>query len=247
MNIRVKVNYIKEKIKRTIFYKIYSQIKRSLSSQTQEDISKKEIKYLIKKDNPTILEIGCNDGKDSLEFLNQFKDIKLFCFEPDPRSIKKFNMKINDSRCCLNEIALSNKKGKIDFFLSESEIKEGEGADSSSLKKPKEHLEKFPWIKFKDKISVATDTLDNWTKKNKIDLIDFIWADVQGAEKELIEGGIKTLNKKTKYLYTEFYEKELYEGQIGLKKILEMLPNYKIIKIYGNNVLLINTMFGVNL
>jgi len=57
----------------------------------------------------------------------------------------------------------------------------------------------------------------------------------------LIEGGIKTLNKKTKYLYTEFFNEELYEEQISLKQILKLLPNFRIVKIYGNNVLLKNT------
>ena len=39
--------------------------------------------------------------------------------------------------------------------------------------------------------------LDSWVKANKINKIDFIWADVQGAERELILGGLKTLNEKT--------------------------------------------------
>ncbi len=238
--IKKEINFFKNRIKRLFLYKIYSKIRRKLSKNPQEEISKKEIKFLLKKENPIVLEIGSHNGSDSKEFLDEFNKIRLYCFEPDPRSIKKFKKRINDKKCSLNEIALSNRKGYLEFYLSENVRDSEKGSDSSSLKKPKEHLEKFPWIKFEKKIKVPTDTLDNWVKKNKIKRIDFIWADVQGAEKELILGGKETLNKKTKYIYTEFYEKELYEGQIGLKEILKMLPSFRVVKIYGNNVLLKN-------
>jgi len=94
--------------------------------------------------------------------------------------------------------------------------------------------------KVSEKKQVKTMPLDGWVKKEKINKIDFIWADVQGAEKELIEGALKTLNEKTRYFYTEFYNEELYEGQINLKSILKKLPNFRIINIYGDNVLLEN-------
>ena len=40
--------------------------------------------------NPTILEIGYNDGCDTIEFLNCFKEFTMYCFEPDFRAISKF-------------------------------------------------------------------------------------------------------------------------------------------------------------
>ena len=76
--------------------------------------------------------------------------------------------------------------------------------------------------------------------KFEIEKIDFIWADVQGAEEDLIKGGLKSLNNITKYFYTEFSNEELYKGQPNLSKILKLLPNFKIVKRYGNNVLLKN-------
>jgi FkbM family methyltransferase len=231
---------LKEKLKKTKLYQPYCRIRKFLFKEKISEITKKEIKNMLNTDSPVILEIGCNDGKDSEEFLKEFKKIKLYCFEPDPRAINKFKNRIRDKRCKLYPFAISNKEGQIEFFLSEGKIPLKEGEDSSSIKKPRKHLKRFPWIRFDKKIFVKTISLDKWVKKNKIKKIDFIWADVQGAEKELILGGLNTLNEKTKYFYSEFYNSELYEGQIPLKKILEMLPNFKIIKIYGNNVLLKN-------
>ena len=78
-------------------------------------------------------------------------------------------------------------------------------------------------------MEIKTKKLDTWVKENEIPLIDFIWADVQGAERELIEGGKETLNKKTRYFYTEFSNEELYEDQPTLDEICRLLPNFKII------------------
>ena len=41
-----------------------------------------ELPGLLRKDNPIILDIGCNDGSQSLQFLKLFKDSKVYAFEP---------------------------------------------------------------------------------------------------------------------------------------------------------------------
>ena len=72
-------------------------------------ITMAEIRQLVGKDDPTVLEIGCNDGEDTQRFLDHFPGIKLYCFEPDPRAIAKFQRRINDSRCRLMPVALSGQ------------------------------------------------------------------------------------------------------------------------------------------
>ena len=204
------------------------------------EISKGEIKDILKKENPLILEVGCNDGTDTLDFLETFKDCKIYCFEPDPRAIKQF--KVQDKRCKLFKIAISNEDGETTFNLSGGKDPYGKMDDwdqSSSIKKPKKHLKDYPWCNFDKKIKVKTKKLDTWAKENNINEVDFMWVDVQGAERELIEGGINTLNN-TKYLYTEFYDEEMYEGQLNLQQILGLLPTFEIVKRFGNNVLLKN-------
>ena len=209
------------------------------------EISKEDIKKLIIKEDPLILEIGCNNGTDTLEFLNTFSKANIHCFEPDPRAIEKFKEKINEERCKLWELAISNIDGETSFHLSGGKDPYGKMDDwdqSSSIKNPKKHLEKFPWCKFDKEIKVKTRRLDTWAENNMIGNIDFIWADVQGAERELIEGGLKVLNN-TNYLYIEFYDEEMYEGQLNLKDMLCLLPQFEIVKKFGNNVLLKNKVY----
>jgi hypothetical protein len=56
----------------------------------------------------------------------------------------------------------------------------------------------------------------------------------------MIRGGQRTLSR-TRYLYTEYSDDELYEGQIGLRKILEMLPDFRVVELWQDDVLLQNT------
>src|SRR5438876_436268 len=58
-----------------------------------------EIATLLAKSNPTILEIGCNDGGDTLAFLRLMPQAKLYCFEPDPRAIRRFKTNLGPRLC----------------------------------------------------------------------------------------------------------------------------------------------------
>jgi hypothetical protein len=70
-----------------------------------------------------------------------------------------------------------------------------------------------------------------------------MWVDVQGAEDLVFSGGIETL-KNTCYVYTEYCNRELYEGQINLNQILELFGNdWKVLYVIGDDVLLENINF----
>jgi hypothetical protein len=86
---------------------------------------------------------------------------------------------------------------------------------------------------------VPTLRLDDWCGENNIDRIDFIWMDVQGAEGDVIAGASRIL-KKTRFLYTEYSNNELYEGQLSLKQLLARLPLFDVLATYPGDVLLKN-------
>ena len=210
---------------------------------TDSAITKELICQLVSKPNPTIIEIGCHDGTNTHWFLDIFDSPRIFCFEPDPRAVLRFKQNIgNRPEISLFEYAISNKNGETTFYMSsgqESEIMPGEWDCSGSIRKPKNHLIVHPWCKFEKKIIIETKTLDTWRKEQSIDKIDFIWMDVQGAEIDVIRGGRNAL-RKTRYLYTEYSNKELYEGQISLKYLLKELVEFDVIVRYPDDILLKN-------
>jgi hypothetical protein len=62
---------------------------------------------------------------------------------------------------------------------------------------------------------------------------------VQGAEADLIAGAAESL-KFTRYFYTEYNENEMYQGQVGLRKLMELLPDFELVVRFPDDVLLRN-------
>jgi FkbM family methyltransferase len=203
-------------------------------------MNKLEIKNLINKENPIIFEIGCADGGDTLEFINTFNDLEIYCFEPEPKNIKLVKERINYPKHHLFEGVISDVNGELTFNRSRTDNPD-DLSYSGSIRKPKEHLNEWSFIKFDEEIIVKSITLDKFCEDKNIQLIDFIWADVQGAEENLILGGLNTLNTKVRYLYTEYSNKEYYEGQLKLENLLNLMgDNWELIKDFGSDVLLKN-------
>lgn len=211
-------------------------------------LSTERLKELVNKNEPNILEIGCNDGEHTLWFLNAFEAPRIFCFEPEPRAISRFERNVGRrSGVTLVPLAVSDTNGFVDFYQSSGQPP-WEGFDhlektgwdySGSIKKPKHHLDVLPWIKYETKIRVPTKTIDSWVEEESLKIIDFVWMDVQGAELSVIKGMANTLSK-VRYIYTEYSDQEMYEGQPALKQILDSLPNLEIVARYPEDVLLKN-------
>lgn len=200
-----------------------------------------DIKSLINKDDPIILEIGANCGQTTIEFLNIFPRAKIYCFEPDPRAISKFEQNIKSANVELIKSAVGANSGFVMFHQSSGmEWVDPEGWDhSGSIRKPKTHLEVWPWVKFEKQIPVPMIKLDDWVAENKIDKVDFIWADVQGAESDLILGALQTL-QITDFFYTEFSDAEWYEGQINFETLQSLLNGFHLLHKFKNDALFIN-------
>jgi FkbM family methyltransferase len=203
-------------------------------------MEKHQIRQLINTSNPVIFEIGAADGTDTLEFINTFNDLdfKIYCFEPDLRNIESFKQKVNDPRVTLFEMAVGDKNGKATFNQSNDIYNL-----SSSLKKPMMENMKATWplMDFDKTYDVDVVTLDKFLEDNNIDKVDFIWADVQGAEDLMILGGKESLINKVRYMYTEYSNVEYYENELNLNEIIELIgENWEVVQVFTADVLLRN-------
>jgi len=198
-----------------------------------------------------VVEVGANDGKDTEKFLQCFPKADIYCFEPDPRPAENWRERVQDARARLEEIAISDTEGPVTFHqsggippgYSDSDFPAGWDL-SGSIVAPKNHTVIHPWSSFNSTITVPAKTLDSvlgdrLAREESLFPVTLLWADVQGAERQLIKGAHSTL-VRTRYFYTEFSNEELYEGQLSLKELLSMLPNFRIEKIWTNDVLLVN-------
>lgn len=189
--------------------------------------------------NLIVFELGAHIGNDTKKLLKIFNNPIFYCFECDPRNIKKLKQ-INSIN--IVKKAVSNNNTVATFYQSNGTPKHHSrnNTASSSLHKPTGHLKQWSWVNFDKRIQVEVCTLDSFCKNNNINKIDFIWADIQGAEYNMILGAQDIL-KKTKYLYTEYSNKELYAGQKSLNQLKAALPGkWAIVNDFISDVLFVN-------
>lgn len=206
-------------------------------------LAPEEIPALLGKANPTIIEVGANCGQTTQEMLRVMPGATIYAFEPDPRAIAKFHRTLTHQNVHLFECAVGSLNGSTTFYQSSGgEDLAGceEGWDlSGSIRKPCTHLRVWPWVKFEKQIEVPVTTLDTWANRYGIHGADFLWADVQGAEGDLINGA-RSLLGSTAYFYTEYSNDEWYEGQISLAELIQQLPGFELIRRYPMDALFRN-------
>lgn len=192
------------------------------------NITKQEIMSLITNRKVLILDIGSYDGTDSALIASHFEDVEVHCFECDPRNIELWKAKGHPGCIWLYPYAI----GAINSY-GILHLSEGRNHASSSLLSPNTHIDLFPEISFNKDEAVDVVCLDTWFASLKPRIIDLAWIDVNGAEGDVVKGGIDTLTYYTRYVHIEFSDKELYEGQVSKQQLIYLLPSFEVIEEYG--------------
>jgi FkbM family methyltransferase len=187
------------------------------------DITKQEIKDLIGTGG-VILDIGSFNGRDAVE-LAEVCETTVHAFEPNPASYEIMKFLNNDSLILWN-YAVCAHNGTTVLNLSNH-------PQSDTIKRPKKHLKLFPKVKYKDTVTVKATTLDSWyVSVLKDQIISFAWIDVNGAEDALLLGGGHALSR-TRYIYIEYCEKELFERALNRERMIKALPGFEVIGDYN--------------
>jgi FkbM family methyltransferase len=187
-----------------------------------------DLRELVKKYNLDInhiLHIGAHFGQE-LDVYEQLATERVLMFEPVPDTFAVLEKRVKEwskafpKKVLLANIALGSSSNEIEMY-----IEKNNKSMSSSLLKPKLHLEQYDWIKFddSDKISVRQCRLDDYlasVDNNK--KFDFINIDVQGYELEVFKGALQTL-ENIKAIYTEVNRAELYENCCMVSDLDEFL------------------------
>lgn len=150
-----------------------------------------------------------------------YKGCKLsFAFEPSLSTYDALckTAILNDGNIFPIKIALSNKNGVENFYVFE---------ENSACNRFGNACEVPQTAK---KITVKTEKLDTFVQSNAIERIDFIKADIEGAERNLLAGAHNVLKKFAPKLSIATYH--LPDDPEILKKIiLDANPSYKIVQL----------------
>lgn len=199
---------------------------------TKLALHEKVITKLFNTNNELVFfDIGACEGLSSVRYLSIFPKCTIYAFEPVPNNfthVLKNKKEHNLGNLNPFELGLSSKKGEATFYVSSGkppnkDIPEDNstnfGNKSSSLYKPGKTKQVHPWLEFKKSITIKTETLENFCKNEKINSIDFIHMDVQGAELMVLEGANKMISNINS-IWLEVEKIPLYEGQ-ALKSDIE--------------------------
>ena len=167
------------------------------------------------KNNEVVLDIGANIGYYTLILAKLVGDGgQVFCFEPEPNNFQKLKKNIEKNKyqnvVCEN-IAISNKNGEIQLYLSERSIGQHKIYNSDAVSEKS--------------ITVKTSSLDNYFKNNKLrEKISFIKIDIEGAEFFVLDGMQTILknNKKLKILL-EFDPNQIKDSGTTSNDLLNLL------------------------
>ena len=174
-----------------------------------------EIFKIMEKD--TVVDIGAHVGYFTLYAANLAKKGKIISYEPSKKSflILEKNIKINNfSNIKLENVAISKTHGKALLHTD----------DHDEISNSLYNLNK------KSKVyEVETNTLEEIFLKNKLDSIDFLKIDCEGAEYEILMNASSLDLDKIKKMSIEIHEKLVpYSKEAIIEKLVKHGFNVKL-------------------
>lgn len=180
----------------------------------------KAISALAHNNGGVMLDVGANYGYFSLLWVNAQAKNKAYCFEASPLNIAplKNNIYINNlqSRIKLEDYALGKNIGTMLFALKTELGQTGWGGLMTQESSIGESL-----------VEVKVETIDNYCKINKIDFVDVLKIDVEGADTWVIQGAENML--KQKKIGTIFFEQNtsrMDKLRIATSEVHDFLTKY---------------------
>ena len=132
----------------------------------------------------TVFDVGANKGDYTNACLSRFENATIHAFEIAPATYRKLTANVSSTRVKFNNFGLSNMKGTFELNYNPDD-------DGSSSLVAGGHIHEGMW----KKINVDVITGDDYCKDNRIDNIDLLKVDVEGAEHLVFDGFSQSFEK----------------------------------------------------
>ena len=163
------------------------------------------------KEDATIFDIGAWKGDTAYFFSKKCSNkARIYAFEPDDYAfqiLEKIKEKYKLNNVIASNILFSNSETEINFL-------------SMDLNR--------------QAVKMKSTTIDKFVEENNIEKIDYIKMDVEGAERNILEGSIKTIKKFKPFLAIAIYHggklfmEDFYNIPIFIKNIINEDYEYYI-------------------
>lgn len=190
------------------------------------------IKYALLKaknpDNTVIFDVGSHIGLYSIAVRTASKKARILAFEPNPLTYEKLSLNVKDSNIKCYNIGFSDNKGETILHTNSDK-----STLSSIYERNLDHLN----IKLDQKVSIKTETIDDFCSTNNIDHIDLLKLDVEGHELAVLKGAKNLLQgEKIRCIQFEFGGCNI-DSRTFFKDFWELLnDNYNFYRIVKNGL-----------
>ena len=167
-----------------------------------------------------VLDVGANSGQYAIELFEIGYCGNIISFEPVKPVFNILNKKVvkNEKWIAFN-FGLGDKEEKLSINISENTY------SSSLLEIMPSHIKGSPESKYIDKELIQIKTLDSiYDQIVELNDVVLLKIDVQGFEKNVLAGAIKSL-QKIKGIQLEMSIEELYKGEMLFDQMIPFLKN----------------------
>lgn len=190
------------------------------------------LKSFLKSDM-TFVDIGANQGEFTLFAAKILQQGRVISFEPTPYQLGllKKNIELNEfDNIELNEYGLLDKEGEFEVYTTyETELHGGQHEGLSSIFKSETRQEVEAVIQLK----VFDDEYFD-----KLNRLDFVKIDIEGAELPALKGMIQSLKKFKPMLLIEMNKTTFNEAGYSMQEVLDFLNNlgYKPFNLFRGRI-----------
>ncbi len=186
------------------------------------------LKFYPKNNVSTIVELGARDCTETLEFNKIFPKADIFTFECNPNTLPICKRRIKGiDKITLIDKAVTNFVGKVKFYpINKSKTRTtwadgNQGASSLYRASGNYPVEEY----VQDEIDVQAITIMKFMNEYKLNDIDLLWMDIQGAELSALKGAHNYL-RQIKFIHLEVEFMQIYAEQPLFKEIKRFLTRH---------------------
>ena len=187
-----------------------------------------------KMESGVVFDIGANVGSYS-KFIREInKNVKIYAFEPHPKTYKELNANVTG----LNIKTYNYGAGHCNEEILLHDYETNDGSSHASVYK-----ESIEQLRGKKSVShiVKIIKLDDFFDENKINRINFIKIDTEGNEFKVLEGLKNSiLQTKIDIIAFEFNEMNIF-SRVFFKDFWDLLSNYNFYRLLPKQLMKIET------
>lgn len=179
----------------------------------------------------TVFDVGANDGGYAMTLRNNFPKASIYAFEPHPKTFLRLELVASKNAIFAYQLGIgeSTTTSKLWDFADDARLKSTQ--PTSTLASVYKNVIEDHHKQKAQSFNINLISLDEFTKKENIQTIDFLKIDTEGNEYKALLGAKQLIkNGRISVIQFEFNEMNVY-SRIFFKNFIDLLPQYEFFRL----------------